>query len=250
MREDMSKVVIERPRWGHRLPSSKTRLRIRRYDQDKEYDDLPKRVSGSRSKYIRAREVKDFSDLLGPLRRFLRKNVGRPWDHVYSEMKESLDDRKVTGRHVFEHVDGEVETHAFIDGDGELYTWGHSGRQPVYGFYVNPRTGLLCWSDNNPWRRARGKSKTAAEEITHVRLSANTGHVKVNGIWYFIEYKISEKLADCDQANRAALLRATPKVSDSPVLILRKKQLSQKELKAAKLKNDRPLALIDEMNQR
>jgi hypothetical protein len=250
MREDMSKVVTERPRRGHRLPSSKTRLRVRRYDQENEYDNLPKRVSGSRSKHIRAGVIKHFSDLLGPLRRFLRKNVGRPWDMVYSEMKESLDDRKVTGRHVFEHVDGEVETHAFIDGDGELYKWGYSGRQPVDGFYVDPRTGLLCWSDNNPWRRARGKSKTAAEEITHVRLGANTGYVKVNGIWYLIEYKIYDKLADCDQANRAALLRAIPKVSDSPILILRKKQLSQKELKAARLKNDHPLAVMAEMNQR
>jgi hypothetical protein len=250
MREDMSKVVIERPRWGHRLPSGKTRLRIRCYDPDKEYDDLPKRVSGSRSKHMRAGEIKHFSDLLGPLRRFLRKNVGRPWDLVYSEMKERLDDRKVTGRHVFEHVDGEVETHAFIDGDGELYTWGYSGRRPVYGFYVDPRTGLLCWSDNNPCRRGRGKSITAAEEITHVRLSANTGYVKVNGIWYFIEYKTYEELADCDQVDRATLLRAIPKVSDTLVLILRKKQLSQKELKAAKLKNDHPLAVMDEMNQR
>jgi hypothetical protein len=78
MREDMSKVVIERPRSGHSLPGYKTRLRVRHYDPEKDYDDLPKRVSGSRSKYIRAGEIKYFSDLLGPLRRFLRKNVGRP----------------------------------------------------------------------------------------------------------------------------------------------------------------------------
>jgi len=35
-----------------------------------------------------------------------------------------------------------------------------------------------------------------------------------------------------------------------PVLILRKKQLSHKELKTAKLKNDHPLAVKDEVNQR
>ena len=101
MREDMSKVVVERPRWGHSLPSSKTRLRIRHYDPEKDYEDLPKRVSGSRSKYIHAGDIKSFTDLLSPLRRFLRTNVGRPWDKVYSEMRENLDDRKVTGRHVF-----------------------------------------------------------------------------------------------------------------------------------------------------
>lgn len=35
----MSKVVIERPRSGHYLPSVKTRLRIRRYDPDEEYSE-------------------------------------------------------------------------------------------------------------------------------------------------------------------------------------------------------------------
>jgi hypothetical protein len=242
MREDMSKVVIERPRRGHSLLSSKTGLRTRHYDPDKEYDDLPKRVSGSRSKHIRAEEIKYFSDLLGPLRRFLRKNVGRPWDRVYSEMKKHLDDRKVTGRHVFEHVGDMVETHAFIDRDGEIYKWGHGGRYLVDGFYVDPRTGLLCWSDNDPWWKARSKSKTAVKEITHVRLGANNGYVKLNGIWYLIEYKVYDKSFDRDMVNRTVLLRTNPEISYQLIFILRKKQLSQKELKAAKLKNDHPLA--------
>jgi hypothetical protein len=251
MREDMSKVVIERPRWGHSLPSGKTRLRIRHYDLEKDYEDLPKRVSGSRSKYIRAGEIKYFSDLLGPLRRFLRKNVGRPWDQVYSEMKESLDDRKVTGRHVFEHVDMDVETHPLIGDDGELYKLEYGGRlQPIYGFYVDPRTGLLCWSDSRPPWKQRGRSKTDAQEVNHVRLSANTGYVKMSGIWYFIEYKIFEKPVDSDQDEEIAPFRKIPEVSDRPILILRKKQLGHKELKAAKLKNDHPLAVKDEVNQR
>jgi hypothetical protein len=251
MREDMSKVVIERPRWGHCLPSSKTRLRIRCYDPDKEYDDLPKRVSGSRSKHIRAREIKYFSDLLGPLRRFLRKNVGRPWDHVYREMKESLDDRKVTGRHVFEHVDMDVETHALIGDDGELYKLGYGGRLlPVYGFYVDPRTGLLCWRDDAlPWR-PRGPSKGAGQVGARVRLSANTGYFKMKGIWYFIEYKIVGESVDCDQAKQAALLSNMPKVSALPKMIVRKKQLSHKELKAANLRNDHPPAGNGDMSRR
>jgi hypothetical protein len=243
MRDDMSKVVIERPREGHRLPSYKTRLRIRRYDPEKEYGDLPKRVSGSRSKYIRAGEVKYFSDLLGPLRRFLRKNVGRQWDQVYSEMKKSLDDRKVTGRHVFEHVERDVETHPLIGDDGELYTLGYGGLlQPMYGLYVDPRTGLLCWRDNKPLWRPRGESKRTGQGVNRIRLSANTAYVKMNGIWYFIEYKIFGKSVDCDQAEQAALSRKIPKVSALPKIILRKKQLSHKELMAAKLKNDHPPA--------
>jgi hypothetical protein len=243
MREDMSKVVVERPRWGHSLPSSKTRLRIRHYDPEKDYEDLPKRVSGSRSKYIHAGDIKYFSDLLSPLRRFLRTNVGRPWDKVYSEMRENLDDRKVTGRHVFEHVETEVETHALIGGDGEVYILGYNGGlEPIYGFYVDPRTRLLCWSDSRPPWKQRSKSKTDAQEVNHVRLSANTGYVKMSGIWYFIEFKNYENEDDRDQANQPLRSILIPEISSASLLLLRKKQLSHKELKTAKLKNDHPLA--------
>jgi hypothetical protein len=254
MREDMSKVVIERPRWGHGLPSRKTRLRIRRYDPDKEYDDLPSRVSGSRSKYIRSREIKDFSDLIGPLRRFLRKNVGRPWNLVYSEMKEILDDRTVTGRHVFEHVEWEVETHALIGDDGELYKLEYGRRyQPIYEFYVDPRTGLLCWSDNESSERRLRKLRKLerdAPEVNRVLLSINTCYAKLDGIWYFIEFKNYKNEDDRDQANQPLRSILIPEISSASLLLLRKKQLSHKELKTAKLKNDHPLAVMDEMNQR
>lgn len=253
MREDMSKVVIERPRWGHGLPSRKTRLRIRRYDPDKEYDDLPSRVSGSRSKYIRSREIKYFSDLIGPLRRFLRKNVGRPWNLVYSEMKEILDDRTVTGRHVFEHVEWEVETHALIGDDGELYKLEYGRRyQPIYEFYVDPRTGLLCWSDNESSERRLRKLRKLerdAPEVNRVLLSINTCYAKLNGIWYFIEFKNYENEDDRDQANQPLRSILIPEISSASLLLLRKKQLSHKELKTAKLKNDHPLAVKDEVNQ-
>ncbi|HEY9436050.1 MAG TPA: hypothetical protein VI260_31710 [Blastocatellia bacterium] len=254
MREDMSKVVIERPRWGHGLPSRKTRLRIRRYDPDKEYDDLPSRVSGSRSKYIRSREIKDFSDLIGPLRRFLRKNVGRPWNLVYSEMKEILDDRTVTGRHVFEHVEWEVETHALIGDDGELYKLEYGRRyQPIYEFYVDPRTGLLCWSDNESSERRLRKLRKLerdAPEVNRVLLSINTCYAKLNGIWYFIEFKNYKNEDDRDQANQPLRSILIPEISSASLLLLRKKQLSHKELKTAKLKNDHPLAVKDEVNHR
>src|SRR5262249_53310927 len=144
-------------------------------------------------------------------------------------------DRKVTGRHVFEHVEMEVETHALIGGDGEVYILGYNGcPQPIYGFYVDPRTGLLCWSDSRPPWKQRGKSKTDTQEVNHVRLSANTGHVKMSGIWYFIEFKNYENEDDRDQANQPLRSILIPEISSASLLLLRKKQLSHKELKTAK----------------
>lgn len=197
MRKDMSKVVTERPRVGHWLPSRKTRMRIHRYDPDKDYDDLPKRISGSRSKHVRTqekiergRDVKEFSDLIGPLQRFLRGNVGRPWDEVFSEMKQTLDSRKVTGNHVFEHVRWEVELHPVIGADGYVYK-----KYPHYresrlsnDLYVDPRTGLLCWAEQKPKRKPQPDQPDQPEKM-HIPRGKNCGYFKLDGIWHFIRFK-------------------------------------------------------------
>src|SRR5258708_7704922 len=155
MRSDMSKVITERPRSGHYLPSRKSAARIRPGGPDDEYEDQPKRLPiswGSQSSL----GCKYFSDHLGPLRRFLRRNVNRPWDKVFGELKAQLDDRSVTGRHVFEHIKTEVKQDCFIGKDGKVYIpMGSHGPVPVYGLYVHPRTLLLKWKEGNYWRDRR-----------------------------------------------------------------------------------------------
>ncbi|MBO0861647.1 MAG: hypothetical protein J2P21_24805 [Chloracidobacterium sp.] len=158
-------------------------------------------------------------------------------------MKESLDDRKVTGRHVFEHVESEVEMRPLIGDDGKLYKSRYGGQlEPVYELYVDPRTGLLCWSDEKPWRRNRGKSMGDGQGVNYVRLSANTCYVKMNGIWFFIEYRIFQWMVDRDRANRPLPSHLIPEISQAPILLLQKKQLNRKELKTAKLENHHPPA--------
>jgi hypothetical protein len=45
-----------------------------------------------------------FTDVLGPLAGFLRSNVGRRWNKVYSELRPDLEVRKVTGLHIFDQL--------------------------------------------------------------------------------------------------------------------------------------------------
>jgi hypothetical protein len=142
MRKDMAKVITERPRRGSSIPSKKTRLRIHRYDPENEYEALPKRIPATRHLDWCDSEVKGFRDLLSPLRRFLRKNVGRPWNKVYSEIMQQLDVRKTMDRHLIEHVKLEVELNCFIGKDGEVYQPCYG---PVEGLYVHPKTRLLSW---------------------------------------------------------------------------------------------------------
>jgi hypothetical protein len=144
VRHDMHKIIVTRPRvgggpiekWGRR------RERGRRNDPE----DAPLREP-MRPRWNHAVR-KEFSDLLGPLERWIRKSVGRPWDDVYSEAcgVASLDG--TVRRHLRQHVEGLVERNVVMVG-GEPYAHGFIGFRPIrpYGggtaFYVCPETGRL-----------------------------------------------------------------------------------------------------------
>src|SRR5688572_532029 len=74
MREDMFKVIVERPRrgagWsGERAP-----------------DALDEDARAHESIVHRHRQRKSLNENLNPLRRWLERQVDRPWDKVYSEL--------------------------------------------------------------------------------------------------------------------------------------------------------------------
>lgn len=249
MRDDMSKVVIERPRYGSALPSLKTGQRIHRYDFDNEYEDLPKRISG-RAKFYK-RGTKEFSDFLNPLEGFLRKNVGRPWDKVYSELCRHLDRRKTTGRHVFEHLEDFVSVNCFYDDDGELWIDRYSGRvEPIskatwyrQKYYVDPITKLLCRLDKNDKAVARRKyearKQNARRRIERVQISFDQSYVRINGIWYIGDYVKDDRarpLADalkCDEGIRYFDGKRW-------MQLVSKRKCSQQELQRAGLSNANP----------
>ena len=44
--------------------------------------------------------AKEFSDLINPLKRYLRSCIGRPWNKVHSELSQKLDRRSISGSHI------------------------------------------------------------------------------------------------------------------------------------------------------
>jgi hypothetical protein len=53
---------------------------------------------------------RDFADKLGPPKRWLASQVGRPWDRVRAELLAKFDTRTTAGRHiVFDHMLPSVE---------------------------------------------------------------------------------------------------------------------------------------------
>lgn len=178
MRSDMKKVVVERPRSRSRQRNNKFGARLR-YIPDHDYDDEPKKPRGFESYTAGSR--KWFTDVLGPLAGFLRKNIGRPWDKVYSELCANLDKRKATGKHIFDHIKGMVQTKCFIGEDGRVWAIDWAER-PVGGMYVHPRTGLLCDTPTISKRERRREREKA--EASFLYLTDTFGYRKFEGIWY------------------------------------------------------------------
>ena len=145
MRDDMAKVLTERPRHGHQNKSKKTTGRpIRRYDPDVDYDE-PTRLPVARFRQY-GYNAKEFSDLINPLKRYLRTCIGRSWKKVHSELSRKLDRRSLSGLHIWNHVLAEIETDCYIGGDRLVYSNNRRYRTdefPIRGLYVHPKTGVI-----------------------------------------------------------------------------------------------------------
>ena len=80
MRSDMTRLLVHRgksgKRWAKRPPRRKSR---------RDYENMPKRT---RMKHDYSEKY--FDEYLAPLKRFLQRRVGTPWDDVYSEIRQNL----------------------------------------------------------------------------------------------------------------------------------------------------------------
>ena len=112
-KKNLSRTVIEGGRgsgskWDRHQSHVEDRAEAKNYIQDVshdienwyDYDKEPMRKA-----------YKGFNDKLGPLYRWLKAQVGRPWDDVYSQVCGMFDTRTTAGRHiVFDHLLYSVET--------------------------------------------------------------------------------------------------------------------------------------------
>jgi hypothetical protein len=219
MREDFHKVIVERPRFGSRMRNRKTRWSTRRYDPDEDvtipgvFQLTPNRKAPS----------KHFSDRLGPLCRYLAKQLGRPWNKVEGEFRKALDLRTLMGRHLWDHVLREVERECRIAADGRPV---RLDGYPIRNLYVHPRTGMLLRPKPERLDVHRERLKRFAE-TTKVALDARTTAEKKGNLWYlFIDTGRLEEVLEIrkDKDNRQVPVRTTRPV-------IRKKQASTEEIR-------------------
>lgn len=222
MRSDMHEVLIERPRHGWRIKTARgNKPRAAEWNGEDGFDRAyaPPRV---RTKY--------FNDLLSPLKRWLRSQVGRPWDKVWSELCSGMDSRTVTGRHLMDHARQFVSTDCRVDAEGRIWAFGQRWErswQPVQGLYVDPRSGLLRWREPQPrrwFRRIPESSEDVLVEKDGIRW-------KRRGVWYQVEVRKLERNAESGEAADFIWL-------DEPYAVVKKRQLGTRELREAGLAND------------
>jgi hypothetical protein len=143
VRSDMAKVIVERPRVGSRMRGeSKGYARsLRRIGQE----ELPLR-EGMKRQHLG--QPKYLNEHLGPLRRYLNSQVGRPWNKVFSEICAHIDRSSAVQDRVRNHVAEYVAIHVIeVDGvpcSGEGRNYGDPlGRFGWVRWYVCPRSGIL-----------------------------------------------------------------------------------------------------------
>ena len=172
MRDDMAKVIVERPRigGGRKYPRADGKRFGRRGP-----DALRKREGIGRPW---AGESKFLNENLAPLRRYLRSQVGRPWDKVYGEICQHMNRDSAVQLHIWQHLQMEVclDPHVIAGEVSRYGAWGHLAE-----FFVHPRTGLL----RQTVRRGRTGNRRHHEAPQDVVAVDATHELRlIEGVWY------------------------------------------------------------------
>lgn len=171
MRTDMSKVIVERPRYDGYEPKNRRFSNLLRDDPDEA--DLPAKVPLR----DRNRRTKELNENLQPLIRYLQRQIGRPWNKVRSEMSESIALNSAVQKHILDHVSGFVELNVSLIDDVPCTVDG----RPVARFsrsalYVCPKSGLL--------KRAKPVQKRPEAPLRVKQLDRNRAAIYFRNCWH------------------------------------------------------------------
>lgn len=184
MRQDMAKVIVERPRFGSRLPSKKKGYRkalqaVSMEDRPR-CEPMPGR-RGGRQRFL--------NEHLGPMRRFLRSNIGRPWNKVHQELCEYVSFDNAVQAHVLSHVFDYVILHVEVQQGNivrRIGSWRGYALRPG-NMYVCPETGLL--------RQVR--QSRSEQPITKFHQGPTLVYLRRDGAWW--EVRLRECPADPEE---------------------------------------------------
>jgi hypothetical protein len=191
MRADMAKIIVERPRCsggpgrGRPLPP----------------EERPSH-EGMRRGHVLRGQAKSLNENLSALRRYLERQVGRPWNKVYAEIARNLRTDSTVQQHVRDHVADLVALHPPPDGRRFRYP----------RLYVDARDGLLKRTDRLPEIRAEIRAERQRKRpapIDRVALGRDREARRIDGVWH--EVRLA-RLPDPVYAVDAGALNPRPRL--------------------------------------
>jgi hypothetical protein len=180
MREDMYKVIVERPRRWKGRDAIAARLR-------NDFDGpmrLPMRAGYG---------YRELNENLAPLRRYLHAQIGRPWNKVFSEICAGIDRRNTVQQHIHQHIRDFIAIDVGVR-EGRLIDLVHRfGRDSGISqeLYVDPRTGLIRLNgDYRSWRHGiaeHRRRKLAQIAMRRRVVDERTFLLLLEDIWFRVE---------------------------------------------------------------
>lgn len=193
MKSNLNKLLCERPRH-----QSSDNFSFYRHKKGFEVFDDENTHTRESMKVRFGFDTKNFSEHFAPLWGIIRKNTGRKWDDVYSEICQNFDKRSVINQHILIHLFQFVATKTYEE-DGEIYAIGDyrtiaNIKDSLYEYYVNPQTGILL---KNKWYKGykkvvRDREKQRMQEELKTRRVIEEGKLELrkredDGVWFFCE---------------------------------------------------------------
>ena len=248
MRRDMPKLLVCTSRHGGRKNDDVLRLRREKvrvakvtrweavYDDDGDGPFLSEsedweQLSGDDEKVASRGKVgmrqrrysakhwrKEFGENLAPLVSFLRSNVGRPWDKVYSEIREVCEPTGTVNAHIYQHLwSYVVKDVVLVDGKpweragapyGSERPLTRYGEGAYKGFYVHPVTGLLLRAPRAKRRVFVPEDKRSYENVrflperTLIRRVDDVGAAT----WFEVELEVQAERVKLSPESLSAML--------------------------------------------
>jgi hypothetical protein len=174
MRRDMAKVVVDCVRLNRDAEKNVGKGRKLRFDDMPYYEGMK---AGRRRGWHR----KKLCDRLNPLRRYLERQVGRPWNEVFSEICETINPDSTIQQHIRGHIFDIVAIHTYRGDDGEI-NFAKGTRQAFSELYVDPDDGVLRVPE--PWRY---RDPPKRPEV-FIFINCERAYQRLNGIWFEVFY--------------------------------------------------------------
>lgn len=194
MRKDLQKLLCEQERRGSGR-SYKEKRRSKEFNETAFDPEFSAGREGMKVRYVRGygEDMKDFSENFNPLWGIIRKNTGRKWDDVYSELCQVFDMRNHVNAHILVHLWDFVETKAFIGEDGKVWVRGYRTvhvEDDSCEYYVHPVTNILSKNEGfesfkTAYRRNKAKYEKEREVLV-VKISDTFEYRRktVNDPWF------------------------------------------------------------------